>query len=165
MTTKAYSLVKPAVYMKKVRGEQAGGLGAHELAPRTPRAAATSGRGAEAGAAQDAADGGGADAVAKAPQLALDAGRAPGRVLPGQAQDQAGELLADRRPTGACAFLLPLPAQQTSVPGQEGAGGDQAVSAQPAWQVPSQACEHGAFRPRETRPDAELAMQHRDLMA
>lgn len=61
--------------------------------------------------------------AAEAPQLALDAGRAPRGVLVGQTQDQGGELLRDRRSAGARGILLPLPAQQTSVPGQKGAGG------------------------------------------
>jgi hypothetical protein len=61
------------VHVEEVGGEQAGGLGAYELAPGRGTAA-SSGCGAETGAAQDASDGGGADAVAQAPQLALDTG-------------------------------------------------------------------------------------------
>ncbi|MEV6948098.1 hypothetical protein AB0N07_40470 [Streptomyces sp. NPDC051172] len=74
MTKKAYSLVRPAVSMwKKSAASRPEVLGAYELAPGRG-AAASSGCGAEAGAAQDAGDGGGADAVAQAPQLALDTG-------------------------------------------------------------------------------------------
>jgi hypothetical protein len=51
------------------------------------------------------------------------------------------------------------------VPGEQGAGGDQAVPAQPARKVPGQGGEHHAVRPREARPDAEPAAQDRDLVA
>ncbi|MFF1400422.1 hypothetical protein ACFVZD_42500 [Streptomyces sp. NPDC058287] len=37
--------------------------------------------------------------------------------------------------------------------------------AQPALQVPGQGGEHGAVRPPQAWPDAELAAQHRHLMA
>ncbi|MER5914276.1 hypothetical protein ABT124_28305 [Streptomyces sp. NPDC001982] len=39
------------------------------------------------------------------------------------------------------------------------------MPAQSAWQVPGQSCEHGAVRPGKAWPDAELAAQHRVLVA
>jgi hypothetical protein len=44
-------------------------------------------------------------------------------------------------------------------------GGDEAVAAQCARQAPGEGGEHGAVRPRQARPGAELSTQHRDLVA
>src|SRR5258708_4261946 len=55
--------------------------------------------------------------------------------------------------------------RESAVPGQEGAGGDEAVAAQPGRQVPGEGGEHGAVRPRQVRPGAELSAQYRDLVA
>jgi hypothetical protein len=60
--------------VEEARGEQAAGLGAQELPPGRPRGGAASGRGIEAGAARDAADGRSTDAVPWASQSAVDAG-------------------------------------------------------------------------------------------
>ena len=108
------------VDVEEVGGEGSGGLGAQELALRRG-AAASSGCGAQVGAAQDAPDGGGSDSVAEASQFALDEGAAPGRILAGQAQDECGEFLGDRRASGPGGFLFPFPPQESAVPGQEGA--------------------------------------------
>jgi hypothetical protein len=103
--------------------------------------------------------------VAEASKFALDSGVAPCRVLVGEAQDQDGEFLGDRWASGPGGLLFPLPAQQSAVPGQERAGGDEAVMAQPGREVSGEGGEHGAVRPRQVRPGAQLAPQHRDLVA
>lgn len=81
----------------------------------------------------------------------------------GQAQDEGGEFLGDRWGSGSGGSLVPLPAQQAAVPRQKGARGDEAVAAQPVGEVLGEGCEHGAVRPRQARPDAELPTQHEDL--
>lgn len=48
-------------------------------------------------ASQNLADGGGGDPVPQAPQLALDPGVAPRRIVPRQPEDQFDELCRDRR--------------------------------------------------------------------
>jgi hypothetical protein len=83
----------------------------------------------------------------------------------GEAQDEGGEFLGERRASGPGGFLLPFPPEQSAVPGHEGAGGYQAVAAQPAREVPGEGCEHGSVRPRQARPDTDLPTQHRDLVA
>jgi hypothetical protein len=86
-------------------------------------------------------------------------------VLVGEARDEGGEFFGDRRASGPGGFLSPLRAEESAVPGQKGAGGDEAVAAQSARQVPGEGGEHGAVRPRQVRPGAELSTKDRDLVA
>jgi hypothetical protein len=108
------------------------------------------------------APGGSVDAAA---QFALDSGVAPCGVLVGEAQDEGGEFPGDRWASGPGGFLFPFPPEQSAVPGHEGAGGDETVAAQSAREVAGEGGEHGAVRPRQVRPGAQLAPQHRDLVA
>ena len=65
---------------------------------RTPGRAIVPVRGGrDAVASQNLADGGSGDPMAQTPQLALDPGVAPRRIVAGQLQDQLDEFLADRR--------------------------------------------------------------------
>jgi hypothetical protein len=80
-------------------------------------------------------------------------------------QGQSGEFFGDRRTSGPDGFLFPFPAEESAVPGQEGARGDEAVAAQAAREVPGEGGEHGAVRPRQARPGAELPAQYRDFVA
>jgi hypothetical protein len=68
-------------------------------------------------------------------------------------------------PAGVRGFLLPLPVQQPSVPGEAGARGDQGVAAQPSGQAPGQGCERDAVRPGKSWARSEPAAQQRDFVA
>jgi hypothetical protein len=66
------------VEVKHVAGQDGVRLGPQEL---TPRWSGPSGRGVDAGAVQDGPDGGGADPIAEAGELAVEAAVSPGGVL------------------------------------------------------------------------------------
>ncbi|MFI9366834.1 hypothetical protein ACIG5E_38200 [Kitasatospora sp. NPDC053057] len=84
------ALEEDGVHVQEVAGEKRVGLCADEGAPGLPGGALWCGRQTEA--AQDAADGGGGDAVAEPSQLALDPDVAPGRILCGEAPDERDDL-------------------------------------------------------------------------
>ena len=86
---------------------------------------------------QDAADGASADVVTEAGELALDAAVSPARVLPCQPDDELTEHAVDARTTRP-ARVGPLLGEQAAVPGQEGGGCDESVSAQLVGQEPGQ---------------------------
>ena len=86
-------LQRHGVGVEEVDRKQAAGLGAQEGAPGV---VAARGWRHPAGT-QDLTDGRGGYPIAETTQFALDANHAPGPVLPRQAHDQGGQLLADRR--------------------------------------------------------------------
>jgi len=67
----------------------------------------------------------------------------PRRVLGGRSHDQSGQVVADRRPTRRMG-LAPFAGDQTAMPPQEGAGGDQPVDAQMPGQDPDERGQHCA---------------------
>jgi len=78
--------------------------------------------------AQDLADGRGGHPMAEATQFTLDANHAPGPVLPRQAHDQGGQLLAGRR-TARRLRLPPPRGDQPAVPAQQRSRRDNPVGA------------------------------------
>src|ERR1044072_2297265 len=92
------------LYVHEVAGEQRVGLGAEEGAPGLLGCALRCGR--QAGAAQDAPDGGGGDPMTEPSQFALDSDVTPGGVLSRQALDERDCLFRQWRP--ALAWLVPV---------------------------------------------------------
>jgi hypothetical protein len=83
-------------------------------------------------------------------------------VLGGKPFDECGDLGADRRPS--CLVRVgPLPDDQTAVPPQDSAGGDQPVHPQLCRQEPDQRGEDGAIGPVEPGPRMSAA-KHGDLV-
>ena len=95
-------------------------------------------------------------------QLALDALIAPEGVVPGQADDQADDLVGERRPATA-PLLGPLSPHQVSVPAEQGIGGDKEGSPEPSGKQSAEQRQHRAVRGPEGRP-LHLASQDGQLM-
>ena len=107
------------VEVEQVAGEYRVRLGPQELGPRwsgPPR------RRVDSGGVQDGPDGGGADLVAEAGELAVDAAVPPGGILGGQADDEAAEAGGDGGSAGPDRLGGPAAGDQLAVPAQDGAG-------------------------------------------
>jgi len=117
---------------------------------------------AEPGLGQDLADCALAGSMAQAGRLALDSAVSPSRVLPGQVQDQVADLLCDGRASSP-ARVGPFPFDQTTVPGEQGAGRHDPMSPQALRQQSCQCSEHTAVGPIRLRA-GDLTSQYRDLM-
>jgi hypothetical protein len=113
------------VEVEEVGGQQPGCLGSEE---RAPLGVGSARRRPQACCGEDAADGAGADAVSEAGELALDAAVSPATVLTRQADDKLAQLAVDAR-AARPVRIGPFLADQVSVPGQQGGGGDEAVAA------------------------------------
>jgi hypothetical protein len=100
--------------------------------------------------------------MAQAEQLALDFAVSPSRVLPGQVQGQVADLLCDGR-TSSPARVGLFPFDQTTVPGEQGAGRHDPMSPQALRQQSCQCSEHTAVGPIRRRA-GDLTSQYRDLM-
>jgi hypothetical protein len=98
-------------------------------------------------AAQDSTDGGIADPVTQADQLAVHS-IPPAGILPCQSQNQSTDLVGDSRSTGPVR-IAPFPCNQASVPCQQGRRRDQPVGADRGWQHPGQGGQDRSVRPRE----------------
>jgi hypothetical protein len=113
-----------------VEGEEVGGEQARCLSTQEglPSGVCSAWWGPEAGSGQDAADRARAQAMSKPDQFALDAAVTPGRILLRQAQHQIADLVTERRAAGLV-WIGPLLGDQAAVPGQQRAGGNDAVDA------------------------------------
>ena len=100
--------------------------------------------------------------MAELEQLALNPLVSPAAVLGGEPLDQQGDLGVDRR--SSCRVRVgPFAGDQTAVPAQDGAGGDQTVRLQPSRQTPDQRGEEYAVGP--VQPGLGIgAVQHCDLV-
>jgi hypothetical protein len=123
-------------------------LGAQE---RPPVGVQLARGGADPRAGERAAGGAGADPMAEADEFALDAPVSPAGILPGQAQNQVTDLVADPWPS-LLVRIDPMSANQPAVPGQQGRRGDDPVSPQCSWQCPGQRGQHCSLRPGQLRP-------------
>ena len=117
---------------------------------------------AEPGLGQDPADCALSGSMAQAEQLALDPAVSPSRVLPGQVQGQIADLLGDSRASRP-ARVGPFPFDQTTVPGEQGAGRHDPMSPQALRLQSCQCSEHTAVGPIRLRA-SDLTSQYRDLM-
>jgi hypothetical protein len=95
---------------------------------------------------QDAADRGGPDSVTKLDQLTLNPLVSSGGILVGQALDQGGHNLIDGW-TAQTGWILPFRGDQATMPAQDRARCDQAMSAQHLRQPPDQRGEDSAICP------------------
>jgi hypothetical protein len=111
---------------EEVGGQQPRGLSTQEAPPASVCSAWCW---PGAGGGQDAADRARAQAMSKPGEFAVDASVAPGRVLLRQAQHQLTDLVAEGRAAGLV-WIGPLLGGQAAVPGQQRAGGSDAVDAQ-----------------------------------
>jgi hypothetical protein len=112
---------------------------------------------------EDPADRRNAEAVAKCEGFSLDSLVTPGCVLLGHSFDQCGGSVVDGRAPGSVR-IGPLFGNQTTVPAQDGAGYNQAVSAECLGQqsdVCGQDCPVGPVQPRFPGRSAK----HGDLVA
>ena len=118
--------VQPAqgdgVEVEQVAGQDRVRLRAQELAPG--RSGATR-CGIDPGCVEDRPDRGGADLVAEAGELAVDAPVAPGRVLGGQADDQGAQAGGDGGSTGPGGLGGPAAGDELAVPAQDRGRGDE----------------------------------------
>jgi hypothetical protein len=114
---KAYSRCRgDGVELEQVAGQDRVRLCPEKL---RPRGTCSVGRGVDAGCVQELPDGGGADLVAEAGELAVDAAVAPGRVLGGQTEDQGTQAGGDGGSTGLGGLGGPAAGDQLSVPAQD----------------------------------------------
>src|SRR4051812_24557715 len=111
--------VQPAqrdgVDVEEVGREQPGHLRSQE---GSPAGVDITWRRADPGGAEDAADGAGADPVAKPDQFPLYPPVPPSRVLPGQPEDKVTYLVADPRASWSVR-VGPMPADHPAVPGHQ----------------------------------------------
>jgi len=135
------------------------GLSAQERAPRV----VTPGRRRYPPGSQDLTDSGGGHTISEPAHLALDTNDTPGGVLRGEPDDQRHHIVRDRW-AARCLGLAPLRGEQTAMPAQEGAGGDDPVYAQRFRQQPGQRGEYGPVRPVDPRLRVGPA-KHRDFVA
>jgi hypothetical protein len=112
---------------------------------------------------EDPPDGGRADPVAQAAQLALDALVAPAGVVAGHLLDQGDDGRVERRPSGPVREG-PMPGDQPPVPGQDRGRGDDPVRHQVAGEEPDQGGERGPVGPAQSRLEVRSA-QDRVLVA
>ena len=103
------------VEVEQVAGEDRVRLGLQEFCPRR---SGSLGRWVDACAVQDGPDGGGADLVAEAGELAVDASISPGGVLRGQANDQGTQAGGDGGSAGS-GRLGPAAGDELAVPAQD----------------------------------------------
>jgi hypothetical protein len=100
--------------------------------------------------------------VAEFQQLTLDPLVSPAVVLGGEPLDERGDLGAGRRPS--CLVRAgPFSGDQTAVPSQDSAGGDQPVHPEPCREKPDQRGEDRAVGPVEPGPGMGAA-QHGDFV-
>jgi hypothetical protein len=108
------------IHVQEVNGQDPGGLGAQELAPRRARAAR---RRIDARSPQDLIDGRRGDGRAELGQLAVDPAVTPQWVLPRQADGYPGDTPDHLRATWAAARArVVLRRDQSAVPGQQRRG-------------------------------------------
>ena len=110
------------VEVEQVAGQDGVRLGPQELRPGRsgpPR------RGVDAGAMQDGPDGGGADPIAEAGELAVEAAVSPGGVLGGQTENEAAQASGDGGSTGPDGLCGRAAGDQLAVPAQDGGRRDQ----------------------------------------
>jgi hypothetical protein len=124
-----------AVHVEEVRRKHRRRLRMQELPPG--RVGAPLSRRRDLQRVQDPADRRCADLVADLEQLTLDPLVSPAVVLGGEPHDERGNLGADRRPSRP-ARIDPLTGDQTAMPAQDTARGDQPVRSQPSRQEPDQ---------------------------
>ena len=74
---------------------------------------------------EDCPDGGGADPIAEAGELAVDASVSPGRVLGGQADSEGAEAGGDRGSAGSGGLGGPVARNESLVPAQNRRGRDE----------------------------------------
>jgi len=86
----------------------------------------------------------------------------PARILPGHANDQIPDLVADWCTAGPVR-IGPMRADQAPVPRQQCGGGDEAMLPHPPWQQAGQRGQHRPIRPPQIG-FADLTTQDRDLM-
>jgi hypothetical protein len=120
--------------------------------------------------AQRGADRGRGDAHAKPLELAFDPLVAPGRVLPGQADDQPLHRWVQRRPAGVAVRVGPCPGDQPPMPAQQRLGldeqarppgsGQHALTAASRARSAGSSLGHGVWR-RRTRISRSLAASPR----
>jgi hypothetical protein len=141
-------------------------LRSQELRPARP---SSSWCGIDPGRLQDLPDGGGADPVAKAGQLAVDPAIPPGRVLSGQAHDQGAQPAGNGWPTGSGGRCGPAAGDKLSVPAQDRRRGDEQPEATVHGEQPSERGDQGSVGPAEpwwsvgTSEHGKLVAQHQDL--
>jgi hypothetical protein len=104
---------------KQVAGQDRIGLRPQKLAPRRSGAVRC---GVDAGGMQNLPNRGGADLVAEAGELAVDASIFPCRILGGRAEDQGAQAGGDGRSPGPCRLGGPAAGDQLAMPAQDGGG-------------------------------------------
>jgi hypothetical protein len=119
-------------------------------------------------AAQDTSDRGRRDLIAQLAQLALDAAKAPDRVLAGQAQDQllalGGQWRTTETTTRATPEGIPLATDQLTVPTQDGLRADQEGGPSRSRQPAAERGQQQAIARLPARA-AGLALEDAKLMA
>jgi hypothetical protein len=118
---------------------------------------------------QDGPDGGGADPVAEADGVAVDASVSPGGVLGGQAEDQGAQAGGDGGSTGSGRLRGPAAGDQLAVPALDGGRGDEQTVASAGGEQSGERGDEGAVGPRRPRAwrasleNGELVAQDQDL--
>ncbi|WP_236076527.1 hypothetical protein [Streptomyces coffeae] len=149
------------VDVEQVGGEEAVGLGLQERCPLTACGVTAWGR-SESSAAQDA-DGGRADLVPEAAELTVDAPESPPRFFGSEPRDQLAQFLRQGR-SARGQGLSPLVLDQSLVPGEQGARGDDPMATQRPRKEASEGGEQCPVRPCRHR-GSNLPAQDRDLVA
>lgn len=150
------------VDVKEVGGQETAGLRLEELGPFFARGlSAPPGR--LACGAQDTADGGWADGVAEAAELAVHAAEAPAWVLGVEPDDQVAELVGHWWASW-WGWLRPLALDQAPMPGEQRAWSDEPMASEGLGQEPGEGGQQRPVRSVWLRR-GDLTAQHRDLLA
>jgi hypothetical protein len=147
------------VDVKEVGREQPGRLRPQE---RPPTRVATARCRAKTRTGEDPPNGTGADPIAQAEELTLNSPMSPSWILPGEPDDQRFDLVADRW-TARPVRIRPMLLDESAMPRQHGARGNETMLSHPSGQQPGQRGQHRPIRPRQIRP-ADLAAQNCDLV-
>ena len=113
---------------------------------------------------QDGPDGGGADLVAEAGELAVDASVSPGGVLGGQADHQGAQAGGDGGSTGSGRLCGPAAGDELAVPAQDRGRGDEQPEAAADGQQPGEGGDQGAVGPGHQRA-RRASLEHGELVA
>ena len=124
-------------------------------------------------AAQDRPHARGCESDAQSGELATDAPVAPGRILPGQSDDEGDRASGNRRPSWGAMEIGPTSTYEVAVPPKQGVGLDEEASTAPSGEQSRQSGEecsigwlkcwprdlapkHGNFVPEDDHLDRQL---------